>query len=202
MQKQRAASAAHAAGRAVRDAEGEGKDGQPLCRRVAEDGDARMATPRGTARAQERAIGTCDRGRANGLLKLQHEAGADGAHDARSTTLLALLVVLEVHVPLPRHVEDGAPARARRHAARRERLLVHEDACRLWPARELVRREEEGVLGDQARALRVLVRRVHRQLDRVRRRRRVIPDGEGTMRVQQRSDRIHVREDAGDVGGG
>mmetsp|Transcript_43872 Transcript_43872/g.141459 ORF Transcript_43872/g.141459 Transcript_43872/m.141459 type:complete len:243 (+) Transcript_43872:1069-1797(+) len=46
------------------------------------------------------------------------------------------------------------------------------------------------------------MRRVHRQLDRIRRRRRVVPHGERSVRVQQGGDVVDARDDAGDVGGG
>ncbi len=95
-------------------------------------------------------------------------------------------------------VRDGAAAYHVGDTVR-EQLAPHgEHAGRAWPADELVRAEEDGVLVGE-RVLRA--DRLH--LDpHVRGRGGEIPEREGAVTVQQVGDRARVREDPRHVGGG
>mmetsp|Transcript_27465 Transcript_27465/g.83566 ORF Transcript_27465/g.83566 Transcript_27465/m.83566 type:complete len:298 (+) Transcript_27465:668-1561(+) len=144
-------------------------------------------------------------GRADRVLKLEHESRADRAHDGWRAPFEPLLVVMQVDVLRLCHVEDSAAtgrhggAAALGLGAENSVRLEGEHARRLRSSRQLVHRPEGRVLRNGRGILGARGRRVHVG-QRVRRRRGVVPDGERTVLVAEAADGIGVGDQPGHVG--
>ena len=170
----------------ARVAEAERHDREPLALGVAEDLDVRVAPPGRERAACERVLPPADLLGADRLLEREHEPGADRLDDRRRTGLLADRRVRVVGLAGRAHEHDRPAARDRRHAAAQERALGDEDPGRAGAAGELVRREEDRVLGGH----------VDRQ---VRARGGVVEAGERAVPVEHLREPLDVRDDPGDV---
>ena len=172
-------------------------DGQPGRLAAAEDLDSRAAGPAAQHVLPQLLLTGGDQIGANGLLQRHGQAGPDGLDDCGRAALLAGDRVVEITVADRVHERHGAAAGYRRHPIADQLAAHDQDARRLRPAGELVRRQEDRVL--------VIISVRPRRADadgHVRPRGCVVPEGQRAVSVQQRSDRAGVGEDAGDVGGG
>ena len=84
------------------------------------------------------------------LLQPEDQAGADGLDDGRRAALLAVGGIGQIVVLVGADVGHGAATGDRRHPVLQQGALDHQHAGSAGSADELVRRDEEGVLGRRA----------------------------------------------------
>jgi len=148
----------------------------------------------------ERALALLDGVLADRVLEVEHQAGPDRLDDRRGAALLAVGGVRDVAVAALADVGHGAAARHGGHPVVEQGPLGHQHARGAGPADELVRRDEDRVLGGEAVAVAFPIR-VHVDAD-VGRGGGEVPEGQCAVPVEQLGDAAGVGDDAGDVGGG
>ena len=179
---------------AVGPAHQERHDRKPLGVEVAENLDVGVGLPRPDRTTQESLFLSADHIDADGLLELEHQAGADRVDDRRRATLLAMDRVVEVTVRVGIDVGHGAATGNCWHTIAYE-LASHDEHSRgARPTQELVWRDEDGVLVGLW-----VASRIHLDVD-VRRGGGEVPQRQGPVSMQHRRDAIRVGHDAGHVG--
>lgn len=172
-------------------------DRQPPRVAVAEDVDGGVAGPALQRAAPQPFLPGLDDVGADGLLQAEHQARSDRLDDGRGAAFLPGHRVVQVPVARGVHEQHGAAARRGRYAASHQVAPHHQHAGGLRAADELVRGQEDRVL------VVAQARRARPHADRhVRPGRRVVPERQGPVLVQERGHRVGVGQDAGHVGRG
>ena len=173
-------------------------DRQPLGIEVAEHLDIRIRRPCCDGPPDEVLLMRPDDLGADRLFQLEHQTRADRLDDRRRAAFLAVHGIGDVVVLLGVDVGDGATADDVGDGVGQQLATHDEHAGRAGTPDELVRGQEHGVVVGKG----VLVAAgAHVDVD-VRSGRRVVPEREGAVLVQQLRNPVGVRDDAGHVAGG
>jgi len=179
----------------VRGADPEREDRQACGRDRPEQLEVRVGPPGRQPFQPVPILQRCDQVEADRLLEGEGQAGPDRAHDVRGAALLAMFDVVQIGAAPGMDVAHRASARDGRHWVAQHVAAHREHPRTARAADELVRAEDHGVL---------VVQRVpartggHGDVD-VRGGRRVVPTGQGAVRVQQGGDPGGVTEHPGDI---